>query len=76
MVTRLNVIVARYNADQGTDLSLQAWLQLHAREVAIQEDLAAEHALLTRQAEADVAAALRAARDRLLNADVSEGGPA
>jgi hypothetical protein len=75
MVTRLNRIVGRYNADNGTGMTLQAWLQLHIREIAIQEDLAAEHAALTKQAEADVAAAVRAAKDRLLSeADMPDEG--
>jgi hypothetical protein len=75
MVTRLNRIVGRYNADNGTDMTLQAWLQLHIREIAIQEDLAAEHAALTKQAEADVSAAVRAAKDRLLSeADLPDEG--
>lgn len=76
MMSRLNVIVGRYNADNGSDLTTQAWLELHAREIAIQEDLAAEHAALARQAESDVAAAVRVAKERLL-ADVTaseEGG--
>jgi hypothetical protein len=70
---RLNELVGRYNADKGTDLTVQAWLELHAREIAIQDDLAAEHSRLARQAEADVAAALTALRDRLLAESVAGG---
>ena len=57
LVPKLNVLVARYNADAGSDLSVQAWLELHARELAIADELQSQHAALVAQAEADVAAA-------------------
>lgn len=65
-ISKLNVTVARYNAEQGTALTLAEWLQLHNVEIAIQEELAAEHATLAAQAEQDVAAAVRVARERLI----------
>jgi hypothetical protein len=69
LVPGLNKIVGRYNAEQGTDLSVAGWLQLHALEIAVGDQLAAEQQRLARQAEADVQAAVVALRDRLTAAD-------
>ena len=67
---RLAVLVAEYNARNQTVLTLDAWLQLHIRELAIGRDLAASVAALTeqsqRQAEADLNAAASAEKARLL----------
>ncbi len=67
---RLAVIVAEYNSRNQTSLTLETWLQLHIREVAIGRDLAASVAALTeqsqRQAEADLNAAAAAEKARLL----------
>src|SRR5213592_827428 len=61
---RLAIIVAEYNARNQSSLTLDAWLQLHVREMAIGRDLAASVATLTeqsqRQAEADLNAAAAA----------------
>jgi hypothetical protein len=38
---RLGVFVAEYNARTQSSLTLDAWLQLHVREMAIGRDLAA-----------------------------------
>ena len=67
-INRLQPIVARYNQDNGTDLSLQDWLLLHLKEIAIQHDLAATHQDLERQAQRDLEAALLAQRQHLLDA--------
>ena len=67
-VARLQPIVARYNLDYGTDLSLQAWLLLHIKEIAVQHELAAAHQAHEQQAQQDLEAALRAERQRLLDA--------
>ena len=67
---RLAVLLAEYNARNQTSLTLDAWLQLHVREIAIGRDLAASVAVLTeqsqRQAEADLNAAAAAEKARLL----------
>src|SRR5438552_2444414 len=67
---RLAIIVAEYNARNQSSLTLDAWLQLHVREMAIGRDLAAAVAALTeqsqRQAEADLNAAAAAEKARLL----------
>lgn len=65
-VGRLQRLVARHNADNGTLLTLSEWIHLHVRELAVQEELVEEHGRLVRQAERDVAAALHAAKQRLL----------
>ena len=46
---RLAVLVAEYNARNQTAFALDAWLQLHIREIAIGRDLAASVAALTEQ---------------------------
>jgi hypothetical protein len=67
---RLAVLLAEYNARNQTSLTLDAWLQLHVREIAIGRDLAATVAVLTeqsqRQAETDLNAAAAAEKARLL----------
>ena len=68
---RLAILVAEYNARNQSSLTLDAWLQLHIRELAIGRDLAASVAALTeqsqRQAEADLNAAAAAEKARLLD---------
>jgi hypothetical protein len=66
-ISQLNVIVATYNRETKQALTVAEWLQLHIAEIAIQDELRAEHARLSAQAEQDVAAALVAAKDRLLD---------
>ncbi len=69
-VTKLQALVDRHNANQGTDLTLLAWLQLHAQELAIAADLNAAVTELQRQANDDANTALQTAittaRDQLL----------
>ena len=63
----LQVLAARYNADNGADLSVQEWLLLHLKELAVQDDLLRIAGELRRQAEADADAAFKAERQRLLD---------
>jgi hypothetical protein len=65
-VARLQRVVARHNGEHGAALTLGEWLALHVRELAVQEELVEEQQRLVRQAERDVAAALLAAKERLL----------
>jgi predicted hotdog family 3-hydroxylacyl-ACP dehydratase len=69
-VARLQAIVQRANETNGTSLTLRAWLQLHAEELAIADDLAAAVNALQQQEEAAardrLQAAIRATRDQLL----------
>jgi hypothetical protein len=69
LVAGLNKVVGRYNANNGTDYDVAGWLQLHALEIAVQDELAAEQERLTRQAQEDVAAGVAALRDRLTAAE-------
>jgi hypothetical protein len=62
----LQGVVARYNADNGTGLTVLDWLHLHVRELAIQDDLLAAAKTLREQAEASADAAFKAERQRLL----------
>ena len=66
LVQRLNVIVAEYNLRNGTNLTLRQWGQLHLRELGIARELSASAAQIQDQAQADVAAAIAAEKDRLL----------
>jgi hypothetical protein len=63
----LQRVVARYNADNGTALTVADWIHLHLKEVSVQDDLLRAADDLRRQAEETAAAALRAERQRLLD---------
>ena len=69
-VERLYEIVNRYNADimalKGP-LSLQKWLHLHLRELAVQDELTEAAGRLQRQAQTDAVAAIKAERARLMD---------
>ena len=65
-VTGLQRIVARYNADNGSALTVADWILLHLKEVSVQDELLRAADDLRRQAEETAAAALRAERTRLL----------
>ena len=78
-VDRLQAQVQRTNENAGTILTLQQWLALHLKELAIADDLAAAAPAINEQAEKDArtaaADAIRQERDRLLAAlDGAEGG--
>ena len=69
-LARLQAEVERTNANQGTALTVQAWIVLHLQELAIAPELAAAVNQLRQQQETDAQAALdaavRAARDAML----------
>ena len=63
----LQALVARYNADNGTDLTALDWLHLHVKELAIQDQLLEASRTLREQADRDADAAFKAERQRLLD---------
>lgn len=63
----LQALVARYNADNGAALSVQDWLLLHLKELAIQDRLLEAARTLREQADKDADAAFKAERQRLLD---------
>jgi hypothetical protein len=69
-LARLQAEVDRTNANQGTALTVQAWILLHLQEIAIAPDLAAAIEQLRQQQETDANAALetavKTARDELI----------
>lgn len=68
---RIQVHVQRTNDANGTNYTLREWIDLHLRELAIADDLAAATTALQQQAETDardaLALAVRSERDRLLH---------
>jgi hypothetical protein len=66
----LQAVVKRANDTNGTNLTLRAWLQLHAEEIAVADKLAAAVQALQQQEEAAardrLQAAIRTTRDQLL----------
>jgi hypothetical protein len=62
----LQAFVARYNADNGAGLSVEEWLARHTAEIGAHDQLLAEQQRLTKQAQDDLDAALRAVRERLI----------
>jgi hypothetical protein len=67
-VARLQVIVAAYNAGQGTNLTAREWMMLHLKELAISQELRASLEQIRTQAEADLQVAGEAEKERLLGA--------
>ena len=71
-LTKLQRVLQRYNDQNGTAYAVKEWLLAHLKEVAIAEEYAAGVDQLRRQHELDAQAALdaavRAERDRLLQA--------
>lgn len=74
MHARMARIVGQHNAAHGTELTVTQWLNLHIRELAIGQDLAAEHNAIKEQAEADIADAMIAVKQRLLAEDEGQQG--
>jgi hypothetical protein len=62
----LQAVVSRHNADNGTALTVADWLTRHVAEVAAHDELLAEQQRLTKQAQDDLEAALKAVRERLV----------
>ena len=71
-VAALQALVAEYNGNTGGQLTVQDWLTLHVKELAISRQLAPTVDALRQQTEADAQAALNAAittaRDELIAA--------
>ena len=63
---RLDLVVADYNAENGSSLDLSGWLALHLRELAVQREFGTRVDQLKRQAEDDLSAAINAEKARLL----------
>ena len=74
MQARMARVVGQHNAAHATELTVTQWLNLHVNELAIAQDLAAEHETLKRQAEDDMAAAMIAVKQRLLAGDAGQQG--
>ena len=69
-ITALQKITTTHNANTGQALTVQQWLDLHHKELAITEDLTAAVRVLHEQqqqdAQATLEAAINTARDQLL----------
>jgi len=63
---RLDLVVAEYNAENGSALDLSGWLALHLRELAVQREFGTRIDQLKRQADDDLNAAINAEKARLL----------
>ena len=66
-VAKLQAVVDRYNANTGQTLTVRDWIALHIKEVAIGDDLMAEHQRLQREHEENLRAAIEAARRALID---------
>lgn len=66
-VVSLQALVTRYNADNGTDLTVEAFLSLNAAELSVQDALLQRIESLQRQTQADLVAAITAEKERLLS---------
>ncbi len=66
LVAPLKTVVERHNANNGVALTVEDYLTLHVKEIAIADDLAAELRALTEKSQKDLQAAGEAARDLLL----------
>ena len=67
----LQAVVLRYNADNGTALTVQDWLLRHLKELAIQDQLLEAARTLREQADKSAADAFKAERQRLLESVAS-----
>ena len=62
----VQALAARYNADNGTALTVAQFLELHVAEMSIQDEFAARVEALQQQTQAVLQAAIRAELDRLI----------
>jgi hypothetical protein len=65
-VAGLQKLVARYNGDNGTQLTVADFLLLHVKEMSVQTEILEAAKTLREQAERDIDAAFKAERERLL----------
>ncbi len=69
-LAKLQAVVVAHNANTGATLTVQQWLDLHLKELAIADDLTAAVRVLQEQQQRDAQATLDAAinttRDELL----------
>jgi aminoglycoside phosphotransferase (APT) family kinase protein len=69
-VDRLQQLVARYNDNTGSSLTLRDWLTLHLKEMAVQAEMAESASAIRRQQELEAnqmyADAVKAEQDRLI----------
>jgi hypothetical protein len=63
----LQRVVTRWNADNGGSLTVDEWLHLHLRELAVQDEIVRAVEDLQKQAQETAAAAIRAERQRLID---------
>ena len=63
----LQVVVTKWNAANNQTLALEAWVDLHLRELAVQDQILRAAEDLQRQAQETAAAALQTERQRLLD---------
>ena len=63
---RLQALVTQWNENNGAALTVAAWLHMHVKELAIQDELMATANTLREQAEKSAADAFTAERQRLL----------
>jgi hypothetical protein len=56
-------VVARNNADNGSDLTIEGWLKRHVTEAALPGRIPRRARRLAKQAQEDLEAALRALRE-------------
>jgi hypothetical protein len=63
----LQRLVTRYNADNGLALGVEEWIDLHLRELSVQDEIVRAAEDLQKQAQETAAAAIRAERQRLID---------
>jgi hypothetical protein len=66
--SRLQLLVAQYNLAAKATLSLDEWIALHLKELAVQREMAQKSEEIRIQAQADAEAAAAAEKARLLEA--------
>lgn len=65
---RLAIHQGEHNVENKSALTLEEWIMLHLRELAIAKELGAAADTIRRQAQIDAGAALRAEKQHLLDA--------
>lgn len=62
----LQIVVTRWNAANDGQLTVEAWVDLHLRELAVQDQIVRASEQLQQQAQELAAASARAERERLV----------